>query len=167
MLSTVCVVERDQDNGRRIKDLLHNRFLIIAYSDAPSVLEGLNTFSPDLLVLDLSVPGLDGAALVEQIHRQRELPVIALTAHASHVDRKRLLAQGFSDQVAKPFADPAFLVATIERCLARSGGTRLASTLSLDLLNLHADRASDPGRALSPAACEPRARAGRVRTASG
>lgn len=91
---------------------------------------GLSRSLPGLVLLDISLPGMDGSQILQHIRADdalRDLPVIALTAHAMTGDRERYLAAGFDDYITKPIVDETLLIGAIERWLA-SG--RRASTPS-------------------------------------
>ena len=87
-----------------------------------SAMEGLPTLKPDLVLLDISLPEMDGTEVLRRIREHPDLqtlPVIALTAHAMAGDREKYLAAGFNDYVSKPI-NPNELVETIERVLSQS-----------------------------------------------
>jgi CheY-like chemotaxis protein len=74
--------------------------------------------SPDLVLLDISLPGLDGVEVLRILRQDaalRGLPVIALTAHAMAGDRDRFLDAGFDDYVTKPITDEELLLGAIKR----------------------------------------------------
>ena len=75
---------------------------------------------PDLVLLDVSLPGLDGPAVLKQLRAHpavASVPIIALTAHAMTGDRERFLAAGFDDYVSKPIVDEQLLFEAIARHL--------------------------------------------------
>jgi CheY-like chemotaxis protein len=79
---------------------------------------------PDLILLDISLPEMDGTEVLAWIRGQdslKDLPVIALTAHAMAGDRDKYLAAGFNDYVTKPIVDESVLIEAIERCLSATG----------------------------------------------
>jgi len=85
--------------------------------------DGLADDIPDLVLLDISLPGMDGTEVLEWIRSKAalgSLPVIALTAHAMSGDREKYIEMGFDDYVTKPIVDEEVLVGAIERLLARS-----------------------------------------------
>jgi CheY-like chemotaxis protein len=74
------------------------------------------------VLLDISLPGMDGNEILQRIRKDenlRNLPVIALTAHAMAGDREKFLAAGFDDYITKPIVDESQLVASIERLLKK------------------------------------------------
>ena len=83
---------------------------------------------PDLLLLDLMLPGLDGVALLRALRRESRVPVIMLTARTEEADRVRGLELGADDYVGKPFS-PRELVARVKAVLRRTDppGERLAA----------------------------------------
>ena len=83
-------------------------------------MEGLGDDVPDLILLDISLPEMDGTEVLQWIRqdeRVQHLPVIALTAHAMAGDREKFLAAGFNDYVTKPIVDEIVLLGTIDRWL--------------------------------------------------
>lgn len=121
MTPTLCLVEDNADNRLLIHALLDDDFTILEYGDGPAALAGLKVVCPDLVLLDISLPEMDGTEVLARIRADdtlAHLPVIALTAHAMAGDRARLIAAGFDDYVTKPIADESLLLGAIARCLA-------------------------------------------------
>jgi len=119
--NTICLVEDNPDNRLLVHALLDDDYAILEYADGPSALAGLKAVCPDLVLLDISLPDMDGTEVLARIRADRDLshlPVIALTAHAMAGDRARLMAAGFDDYVTKPIADESLLFGAITRCLA-------------------------------------------------
>jgi two-component system cell cycle response regulator DivK len=82
--------------------------------------EGLPGNIPDVVLLDISLPEMDGTEVLAWMKTQdelKDLPVIALTAHAMAGDREKFLSIGFDDYVTKPIIDEDLLIDAIERCL--------------------------------------------------
>lgn len=120
---TIAVVEDNADNRLLLTAILGSRYEIVEYENGPDALEGLARSLPDLVLLDISLPGMDGNEILAEIRRDgrmRHLPVIALTAHAMAGDRERFLDAGFNDYITKPIVDESLLLKAIERWL--SGG---------------------------------------------
>ena len=121
MPATICVVEDNADNRLLVHALLDDQFVVIEYSDGPSALEGLKVVRPDLILLDISLPEMDGTEVLRRIRANPDLaslPVIALTAHAMAGDRARFISAGFDDYLTKPIADESLLLNAIARLLA-------------------------------------------------
>jgi len=116
----IAVVEDNPDNRMLVQALLEDRFDISEYETGVEAVEGLGSDIPDLILLDISLPEMDGTEVLAWIRSQDELksvPVIALTAHAMAGDRDKFLAAGFDDYVTKPIVDEDVLFEAIERCL--------------------------------------------------
>jgi CheY-like chemotaxis protein len=119
----IAVVEDNADNRLLLSAILRDRYLIVEYENGPDALEGLARSLPDLVLLDISLPGMDGNEILSEIRRDgrmRHLPIIALTAHAMAGDRERFLDAGFNDYITKPIVDESLLIKAIDRWL--SGG---------------------------------------------
>ena len=120
MKKTIAVVEDNRDNRLLLQAFLSDRFAIVEYDTGPGALEGIAKQRPDLVLLDVSLPGMDGLQVLARLRaeeRFRSLPVIALTAHAMSGDRERFLKAGFNEYVAKPIVDETILIGAIERLL--------------------------------------------------
>ena len=118
-MKTVAVVEDNPDNRLLLQALLGDRYALTEYESGAQALEGLKRAAPDVVLLDISMPGMDGVEVLARIRadaRIRNLPVIALTAHAMAGDREKYLAAGFNGYVTKPLVDEAPLIDAIERC---------------------------------------------------
>jgi CheY-like chemotaxis protein len=118
-LKKIAVVEDNADNRLLIAALLDGLYRITAYEGGAEALEGMARDRPDLVLLDISLPGMDGTELLGRIRATpalRALPVIAVTAHAMAGDRERYLRLGFDHYVAKPIEEEELLGA-IRRCL--------------------------------------------------
>lgn len=86
--------------------------------DGPSGLKAARVFKPDLIVLDIMLPGLDGIELLTQLRRESNVYVIMLTAKAEETDKVIGLSVGADDYLTKPFS-PRELVARIKSALRR------------------------------------------------
>ncbi len=123
MKPKIAVVEDNMDNRLLVQAILDDGYEISEYENGMEVLEGMGDDIPDLILLDISLPGMDGTEVLEWVRAQeplKSLPVIALTAHAMTGDREKYLESGFDDYVTKPIIDEDVLLGAIERLLARS-----------------------------------------------
>ena len=121
-MKKIAVVEDNQDNRILVRAILEEQYEIIDYETGFEALEDLKKNIPDLILLDISLPGMDGVQVLAKIRsdeRLKEVPVIALTAHAMVGDREKYLASGFNDYVTKPITDETLLIGAIERRLVR------------------------------------------------
>lgn len=118
--SRIAVVEDNPDNRLLLQALLAEEYDLDEFEDGPAALDGLPRSVPALILLDVSLPGMDGPEVLRRLKGMPGLdriPVIALTAHAMAGDRERLLALGFDDYVAKPIVDEELLYSAIRRLL--------------------------------------------------
>ncbi|HXH20759.1 MAG TPA: response regulator transcription factor [Dehalococcoidia bacterium] len=116
----VLVVE-DEPMVAEVVDryLRHEGFDTMVVHDGPSALTELERFMPDLVVLDLMLPGLDGFEVCRRVRSAGETPVIILTARAREDDKLLGLGLGADDYVTKPFS-PRELVARVKVVLRRA-----------------------------------------------
>ena len=125
---SIAVVEDNADNRLLVDAILGDRFELHEYETGSDALDGMARHRPDLVLLDVSLPGMDGIEVVARLRSDAvlaDVPIVALTAHAMTGDRERYLAAGFDAYVAKPIVDENVLVDAIERLLrhGRRGGT--------------------------------------------
>lgn len=120
MSAKIAVVEDNPDNRLLVSAILDDRYELSEYETGREAIAGLPALPPDLVLLDISLPEMDGTEVLAWIRKQpdlRAIPVIALTAHAMAGDREKYLAAGFNDYVTKPILDEDILLEAIERCL--------------------------------------------------
>ena len=120
-MTVVAVVEDNADNRLLLQAILEGLYEVREYTTAEAALAAFRTDPPDLVLLDISLPGMSGEDLMREVRlepRLRHLPVIALTAHAMSEDRERYLGAGFDAYVTKPIVDEAALLTTIDRLTA-------------------------------------------------
>ncbi len=103
---------------------------VVARGD--EVLEEFESVQPDLVLLDLMLPGLDGIEVCKQLRARSEVPIIMVTARVEEIDRLLGLELGADDYICKPFS-PREVVARVKAVLRRSGGeSRGALKLQID-----------------------------------
>jgi two-component system, cell cycle response regulator DivK len=123
-MTRVAIVEDNADNRLLLQAILDGSYELVEYANGVDALAGFSALRPDLVLLDISLPGMDGNEILARIradHALRTLPVIALTAHAMTGDREKYLAAGFNDYVTKPIVDEMILIGAIERWVGKSG----------------------------------------------
>jgi CheY-like chemotaxis protein len=129
MIPTVLVVEDNPMNLELVRDVLTSASMKVV--EARTAQEGLTAafeIKPDLILLDIRLPGMDGYAVLEQLRSNSAtaaIPVVALTAQAMVGDREQALAAGFSEYIAKPI-DTRTLAAQVS-ALMGPGGLRRRS----------------------------------------
>jgi DNA-binding response OmpR family regulator len=134
--SRILVVDDEEDIRGLVRTLLERAGHEV--SEAPDGRAGLRelyTASPDLVVLDVTMPGLDGWATLERIREVTDVPVLMLTARDTEVERVRGLTGGADDYVVKPFGRQE-LVARVEALLRRSRGSDQQETYADALLSI-------------------------------
>jgi DNA-binding response OmpR family regulator len=95
-------------------------YLVIKAADGPSALQRFEEQAPDLVVLDINMPGLSGFQVCEGIRRRSRVPVMMLTVRGEEEDLVRALGLGADDYLNKPFS-PRTLLARIKALLRRAG----------------------------------------------
>lgn len=119
----IAVVEDNPDNRMLVEAILDELYDIVEFETGKQAVAELVEAKPDLVLLDISLPEMDGTEVLEWIREQESLadvPVIALTAHAMAGDREKYLDLGFDDYLAKPIIDETVLMGAIERCLSKT-----------------------------------------------
>jgi two-component system sensor histidine kinase/response regulator len=120
-MNTVAVVEDNADNRLLLQAILDGLYEVVEYENGVDALAGLAASLPDLVLLDISLPGMDGNEILARIRADeqlRRLPVIALTAHAMAGDREKYLTAGFNDYITKPIVDESLLLNAMEKWIA-------------------------------------------------
>jgi DNA-binding response OmpR family regulator len=141
-VATILVVDDEPRIVQLVRDYLeHGGFTVLVASDGPSALRSARTGRPDLVVLDLGLPGLDGLDVARTLRREGEVPIIMLTARTEESDKLVGLELGADDYLTKPFS-PKELVARVRAVLRRAEGLRSPS----DLVRVGSDVELDEAR---------------------
>jgi DNA-binding response OmpR family regulator len=115
----VLVIEDDRDISLGIRTVLaRNGFDVASSADGKEGLRAFHVARPDLVVLDIGLPTLDGWAVLERIRDLSDVPVLILTAHGNEADKVRGLHGGADDYLTKPFGNRE-LAARVEALLRR------------------------------------------------
>jgi len=124
-LSTILIVDDEPKVVKLARDYLERAgFSVHSAGDGQMALVLAREFRPDLVVLDLNLPGLDGLDVCRALRRESDVPIIMLTARVDEADRLIGLELGADDYVVKPFS-PRELVARVRAVLRRvQGGAR-------------------------------------------
>ncbi len=124
---TVLVVDDAPDILRLTRDYLeHAGFEVLTATDGSVAVRLARSRRPDLIVLDLGLPGLDGLDVARELRRDSIVPIIMLTARTDESDKLIGLELGADDYVTKPFS-PKELVARVRAVLRRADGARSAT----------------------------------------
>jgi len=118
----VLVVEDDAKIARLLLDYLRNEgYEASSEVDGRAALRQVEQSSPDLVILDLMLPGLDGIGVCKAVRRFSDVPILMLTARVDEVDRLLGLDTGADDYVCKPFS-PREVMARVRALLRRAEG---------------------------------------------
>ncbi len=117
--ASILIVEDNPDNMTTIKAILQNRYIILEAADGEQGFKMAETNKPDLILLDMALPKMDGLTVTRRLKSKHELahiPVIAMTARVMKGDRERIIAAGCDAYVSKP-VDPQGVLQIIEEWL--------------------------------------------------
>ena len=145
-MSTILIVEDERKIAQIAADYLRRAgFAVDIAADGASALDRVRSRPPDLVVLDLGLPRIDGVAVARTIRAGSDVPIIMLTARVEEDDRLLGLEVGADDYITKPFS-PRELVARVQAVLRRSrsgppvGEIVRVGDLTLDLPRLKVTR---------------------------
>jgi CheY-like chemotaxis protein len=119
-MKQIAVVEDNPDNRLLVRVMLEGSYEVTDYETGIEALDGFKHRKPDLVLLDISLPQMDGTEVLRRLRADknlRDVPVIAVTAHAMAGDRDKYLNVGFNEYIAKPILDEGLFRSTIERVL--------------------------------------------------
>ena len=118
----ILVVDDDADIRGLLRELLERRgFSVTEAMDGRQALQEFYGGRPDLVLLDVGMPAMDGWTTLERIRELSDVPVVMLTARSTELEKTRGLRAGADDYVTKPFGRQE-LLARIEGLLRRAGG---------------------------------------------
>jgi two-component system alkaline phosphatase synthesis response regulator PhoP len=150
MSDLILVVDDEPKIVKLAQDYLEkNGYRVASAGDGTTALAVFRRDNPDLVILDLNLPGMDGLAVCRAIRREADTPIIMLTARVDEVDRLIGLELGADDYITKPFS-PRELVARVKAVLRRSRGSVQhpalvrAGDVQLDLKSRDASRGGQP-----------------------
>jgi CheY-like chemotaxis protein len=121
----VAIVEDNPDNRLLVSIVLGDEYDTREFETALEALAAFGEQTPDIVLLDIALPGMDGVELVRLMRADPALarvPVVALTAHAMRGDRERYIAAGCDDYVSKPIEDLGVFKAIVAAHLATTAG---------------------------------------------
>jgi two-component system alkaline phosphatase synthesis response regulator PhoP len=119
-MKTILVVDDEPKIASLARDYLeHAGFAVVSAGDGPGALTTFRQRRPDLVVLDLGLPGLDGLDVTRELRRTSTVPIVMLTARDDEFDKLLGLELGADDYLTKPFS-PRELVARVRAVLRRA-----------------------------------------------
>jgi two-component system alkaline phosphatase synthesis response regulator PhoP len=122
-MSTILIIEDEPELVKVLRSYLEQAgYMVLAAYRGDSGLSTWEHKRPDLVILDLNLPGLDGLEVARQIRRRSDTPLLMLTARVDETDRLIGLELGADDYVTKPFS-PREVVARVKAVLRRAGAT--------------------------------------------
>jgi CheY-like chemotaxis protein len=122
-MKRIAIVEDNPDNRLLLRVLLRENYDLQEYETGAAALAGLVRQPPHLVLMDLSLPDMDGAELLGRMRALeplRGLPVVAVTAQAMAGSREQILALGFAGYVSKPLMDFEAFLALLDRVLGEA-----------------------------------------------
>jgi two-component system alkaline phosphatase synthesis response regulator PhoP len=150
MNEAILIVDDEPKIVQQARDYLERGgYRVFAAGDGTTALAMARHERPDLVVLDLNLPGMDGLDVCRALRRESDVPIIMLTARVEETDRLIGLELGADDYITKPFS-PRELVARVRAVLRRvRGGVRQpglirAAELEIDLQGHRVTRAGEP-----------------------
>ncbi|MDR3287931.1 MAG: response regulator transcription factor [Peptococcaceae bacterium] len=131
METTIVLIDDEPEILRLVKDYLSQEsFRVMTATDGTKGLQMIETYQPDLIILDWMLPGLSGIEICRRLRKVSNIPIIMLTAKAEEVDRVLGLEFGADDYIVKPFSLRE-LMARVKTVLRRTSGNSPDMTNSL------------------------------------
>ena len=128
MKKSILIIDDDEKLCRLLREYLSRfDFAVSTYTAPEPALKALRSEQPDLIILDIMLPGMDGFEVCRTIRKDANTPIIMLTARGEVTDRIVGLEMGADDYLPKPF-EPRELVARIQTILRRSRGSTEPNT---------------------------------------
>ena len=125
MSATIALVDDDRNILTSVSIALQAEgFAVRLYSDGATALKALTDNAPDLAVLDIKMPRMDGMELLRRLREKSELPAIFLTSKDDEIDQALGLAMGADDYISKPFSQ-RLLIERIRAVLRRAASRRV------------------------------------------
>ena len=119
-MTTILIIEDEPELARVLRSYLENaNYNVITAYRGDTGLASWKTSRPDLVILDLNLPGMDGLDVAREIRRSSSTPIIMMTARVEESDQLVGLELGADDYITKPFS-PRILVARVRSLLRRS-----------------------------------------------
>lgn len=141
-MSTILIVDDEEKIVSGVKRYFeHDGFQVLTANDGLSALEIVQKEKPDLMILDLMLPGMDGLEVCRELRRTTNLPIIILSARVEESDKLVGLELGADDYITKPFS-PRELVARAHAVLRRINNASFSGSGNIEYGNLKLDTQS-------------------------
>jgi len=128
-MTKILIIEDEPELVRVLRSYLETaNYFVDSSGRGDSGLEMWKTTQPDLVLLDLNLPGMDGLDVAKEIRKQADTPVIMVTARVEEIDRLIGLELGADDYITKPYS-PREVVARVKAVLRRAGSIQRKSNL--------------------------------------
>ena len=134
-MPTVALVDDDRNILTSLRIVLETEgYLVRTYNDGASGLEGITNEPPDLAILDIKMPRMDGMELLRRLRQESELPVIFLTSKDEEIDELFGLKMGADDYIKKPFSQRLLLERV--KAIMRRSAARAIEPVQKDASNI-------------------------------
>ena len=135
-MATIALVDDDKNILASVTMLLEQEgYHVRSYTDGASALTALSATPPDLAILDIKMPRMDGMELLRRLRQNAEIPVIFLTSKDEEIDELMGLNAGADDYIRKPFSQRLLLErvkAVLRRAEGKKGGARAGGRSQAD-----------------------------------
>jgi two-component system, cell cycle response regulator DivK len=125
-MAVILLVEDHPMNRKLLRDILRLQFEVVEADSAETAQDLLQELAPDLILMDMQLPGMDGLSLIRQLKTdpvRKGIPIIAVSAHALPRDMEQARAAGCIDYITKPITeDPFCFLEHISRSMASATG---------------------------------------------
>lgn len=141
-MEKICVVEDDENIREELLTLLKNAgFGGIGLGGGGHTVEEIMAEEPDLVLLDINLPGMNGEQVLKELRRESDLPVIMLTSRNTELDEVLSMSYGADDYISKPY-NPTILLLRISAVLKRTQKRTENETVNYRELKVNLNKAS-------------------------
>lgn len=131
--SSIMIVEDEPKLASLLADYLHKAgYQTTHIADGREVVPAVKDAAPDLILLDLMLPGRDGVEICSELRSFSQVPIVMITARVEEIDRLLGLQTGADDYICKPFS-PREVVARVQAILRRAGQWKMSTEPSVGL----------------------------------
>lgn len=136
-MNRILIVEDDKDISRELKELLENSgYETEILSNFKNACDSIIAAEPDLVLLDINIPYMNGEMLLQQLRSKSDVPVIMVTSRDSEADEVLSMSYGADDYITKPY-NPTILLLRINAVFKRLGAKSDNTTLTVEWKYCH------------------------------